>query len=73
MSYWVNVDFPTESYKLHRKDCRHCTPTETPLKGFKELKKDGGWLEFSSKKEARVYWKLQHSNLKWDPCRICFP
>ena len=73
MSYWVNVDFPTRSYKLHRIDCRHCNPTETRLKGVKRLISDGGWLEYSNKKEARDYWRLQHSNLKWNPCKICQP
>ena len=71
MSYWVNVDFPTSSYRLHRVDCRYCTPSETPFKGVKKLKRDGGWLEFSSKVEARNHWKINHANLKWDPCKVC--
>lgn len=73
MSYWVNVDFPTGSYKLHRTDCRHCNSTETTLKGVKRLKSDGGWLEYSNKQEASDHWRLHHSNLKWNPCKVCQP
>lgn len=73
MSYWVNVDFPTRSYKLHRIDCKFSTPTETPLKGVEGLKTDGGWLKFSNKKEARDYWRSHHLNFKWDPCKVCHP
>jgi len=61
------------AYKLHRKDCRHCNPTETTLKGVKSLKSDGGWLEYSNKKEARDNLRLHHSNLKWNPCKVCQP
>jgi hypothetical protein len=73
MSYWVNIDFPFRSYRLHREDCRHCNPTETTWKGIEELKRDGGWLKFSNKKEARDYWKLHHSNFNWEPCKVCHP
>ena len=73
MSYWVNIDKPTTSYKLHRIDCRYCKPVETPNKGLRKIKIDGGWLPFDSKKDAKKYRIFNHSNLHWEPCKICNP
>ena len=60
--YWVNVDKPTKKCTIHAEGCQfERGKYETPLKGIGELRKDGGWLSFSSLEEAEGYcnqaWK----------------
>ena len=73
MSYWVNVDLPTSSYRLHKTICPYCTPRQTLWKGVESLKRDGGWFEFETKDEAKKYMKNIKRKVKWDPCGVCKP
>ncbi len=51
--YWLNVDIPTKKCTLHRAGCIYETSKqETSLKGIRQLKRDGGWLSFSSELDA---------------------
>lgn len=73
MSYWLNIDYPTNIVRLHREECRWCKPSETPLKGVGVMKQDGGWLSFNSYKEAHIEFKKNYSNMNWKPCKTCRP
>lgn len=73
MSYWVNVDLPTSSYRLHKVICPYCTPRETSWKGIESIKRDGGWYEFETKNEAKKFKITLQKNVKWDPCTECNP
>ncbi len=60
--YWVNVDKPTKKCTIHVEGCRfERGKYEMRLKGIGELRRDGGWLSFSSLEEAEGYcnqaWK----------------
>lgn len=57
MRYWLNVDFPTNSAKLHQEGaCQYVTGRyATARKDIGELKVDGGWLGFESEAQAKQY------------------
>jgi hypothetical protein len=55
--FWMNIDKPTKRIVLHHLVCRHQkAKQETPYKGIRELKRDGGWLPFGSHCEAEDYF-----------------
>ncbi len=55
--YWINVDYPWNRCTLHRRGCRYeQAKRETPYKGIEHLKRDGGWLSFSSTRDADDYF-----------------
>ena len=47
MAYWVNVDQPTNSEKIHRDNCRYAVP-------YDKNPKNGGWYYFRTIAEVRV-------------------
>lgn len=57
---WVNVDKPTSRYIIHSEP--GCTfaqrKRETPLKGVGRLKRDGGWLAYTSIDEAQKAYPM---------------
>ena len=59
MTFWVNVDKPTKTCTIHRRECGHVLKSETPYKGIKRLKRDGGWFSFASAEEAEDYCKRE--------------
>ena len=72
--FWLNISRSTGAWKLHKENCRFCTPKETSLKGLNELKHDGGWIEVDSYNSAYEYYKLNHhDNEYWQPCKVCKP
>jgi len=50
--FWINIDIPTKKFTLHHSCYYTEKMTETPNKGVGNLKKDGGWLQMNSLKEA---------------------
>ena len=62
LKYWLNVDIPTKSF-LHSEGCRfEVGKKATPHKGIGELKRDGGWLSFSSILEAKKFFEQKYPN-----------
>jgi len=57
-TYWVNVDKPTKTCTIHTDGICEFErgKYETPYKGIGKLKRDGGWLHFSSREEAQEYY-----------------
>jgi ribosomal protein L24E len=52
----LNIDKSTQCV-LHTEDCHYCkNKKETLLKGIGKLKVDGGWLTFTSAKDARTFF-----------------
>ncbi len=52
--YWLNIDRPTKRSVLHTGGCRHAQAKhETLHKGVGQLKRDGGWLSFTTQDEAQ--------------------
>jgi hypothetical protein len=61
LKYWLNIDKPTQCV-LHSEDCYYSkNKKETLLKGIGELKVDGGWLSFTSAKDARTFFSKELS------------
>lgn len=57
-NYWMNIDKPNQRCVLHLNGCLYeKKKKQTKLKGIRILKKDGGWLNFDSVKEAEKYFK----------------
>lgn len=56
---WIEIDKPTKQITYHFKDdCADVQKKEeTEYKGVGEIKKDGGWLEFSDLSEVIEYYK----------------
>ncbi len=53
---WVNVDKPTNCCTIHLDSCRHVAEKrETEFKGIQDMKRDGGWSELSTLREAREF------------------
>ncbi|MBN2335857.1 hypothetical protein JXL21_09885 [Candidatus Bathyarchaeota archaeon] len=71
--YWLNVDLPTGAVKLHRDGCRYCLARETRKKGVNRLDDNGGWFSFESTSEAKEFFKKNHGDMIWVPCKVCCP
>ncbi|MCR2820053.1 hypothetical protein [Lederbergia panacisoli] len=52
---WMNIDKPTKKCTIHTNCSYLDKKSETKYKGILELKRDGGWLKFDSKNEAKKY------------------
>jgi hypothetical protein len=54
---WVNLDKPTKKLTIHTNlSCIYVlNKKETPNKGIGKLKRDGGWISFTSIEEAQNY------------------
>ena len=63
---WMNVDKPLKSCTYHSDEgCTYILKKgETSLKGVDELKRDGGWIEFSSYLEARKFYSEHFPSFK---------
>ena len=56
VAYWVNVDIPTRSCKLHVESCEHVAKARpSGFKGVGQLLRDGGWYEFAGREEVAAY------------------
>lgn len=54
---WMNIDIPTKKCTIHS-DCVYVDKkSETKYKGILKLKRDGGWLKFKSKNDAKAYYE----------------
>lgn len=60
---WMNVDTPTKKCTIHRKSCRfEREKKETLLKGIGHLKQDGGWIVFTTLRDAQNYFGREYSH-----------
>lgn len=65
---WVNIDKPTKKITIHTDpNCIYIPKGETPYKGIERLKRDGGWLSFSTLSEAQDYC----NNLNFNTTTCC--
>lgn len=58
---WLNIDIPTKKCTIHSSCGFSDNKSETNYKGILELKRDGGWLKFKSKEEAKEYQRRNYS------------
>ncbi|MEH7249494.1 hypothetical protein V7114_22260 [Neobacillus niacini] len=59
---WINIDVPTKKFTLHH-DCQYTEKIkETPFKGVKTLKRDGGWLQVDSLSAAENLFENSYSH-----------
>lgn len=58
---WVNIDIPTKLFTLHEApDCIYIEKMEeTPYKGLKTIKRDGGWMQYENR-DAALQAQLEH-------------
>lgn len=61
---WINVDKPTKKCTIHTNlGCQYLAKkSDTPYKGVEKLKRDGGWLSFSTLTDGENYCKTKHQN-----------
>jgi hypothetical protein len=71
--YWLNVDMPTNSCKLHHENCRYCRPDKTQYKGINKMSRYGGWFNFKTFTEAKRFYQQEVNNMYWHPCKVCNP
>lgn len=71
--FWLNIDIPSKTWRLHSKSCPFCTPSETHRKGLEEMKVNGGWFKFSGYKEAYKSYAEKGEDSLWLPCKYCKP
>jgi hypothetical protein len=71
--FWLNVDFPNQTCTLHREHCNRRPRKEPKYKGFRVMKRDGGWLSFATDAEAETYYRgeRQGKGYKWVRCSYC--
>ena len=59
---WINVDIPIKQIVYHAND--ECSSVsgreETQYRGVGEIKRDGGWLQFSDLSEVIKYHKEKY-------------
>ncbi len=56
MTVWLNIDRPRKICTIHSSSsCRFLKRGETAFKGVGRLKRDGGWLNFTSLAKAEEF------------------
>jgi hypothetical protein len=71
--YVVDVDFKSGSNILHREECVHAVPDNSPDKAVGTLGDGGGWLSFTSPGEALRWLKMNRVRGIIVHCRYCAP
>ncbi|MCW4050719.1 MAG: hypothetical protein NWE89_13395 [Candidatus Bathyarchaeota archaeon] len=71
--FWLNVDHPTNIWKLHKADCVYSKPNDSTRKGVNTTKEEGGWFKFRTHLEAHEFYKKIKPRAVWQPCKICKP
>jgi hypothetical protein len=71
--YVIDVDYKSGSNTLHREECIHAVPDNSPDKAVGELGEGGGWLCFSSPGEALRWLKENRIRGLIVHCRQCAP
>jgi hypothetical protein len=72
LRYWLNIDKPSKKCILHTEGCTYETNKEaTPNKGLGEIKRDGGWLSFSSRQETSAYFKHKWASRGYELSEGC--
>ena len=70
----MNIDKPTRRCVVHYEICKYARgKRETPFKGVKRMKRDGGWMPFPSIQEARNYFDENWLPLRYEfsLCQFC--
>jgi hypothetical protein len=71
--YVLDVDFKSGSNTLHREECVHAVPDNSPDKEVGKLGDGGGWLRFTSPGEALRWLKENRVRGLIVHCRHCAP
>jgi hypothetical protein len=71
--YVLDVDFKSGRNTLHRGECVHAVPDNSPDKAEGRLAEGGGWLSFSSPGEALRWLKTNKVRGLITHCRLCAP
>jgi len=70
--YWLNIDKTTKKCVIHINGCSYERKKEETLwKGISELKRDGGWLSFTSMDEAERHFRNEWSKQGYELSRDC--
>jgi hypothetical protein len=70
---WLNVDFPDRLCTVHKSSCAYVLHEETPLKGIRQMKDDGGWYDFTKVDEAESWSALNYPQYQFKKCGKCKP
>lgn len=71
--YVMDVDYKSGQNTLHREDCVHAVPDNSPDKAVGKLGEGGGWLRFTSPGEALRWLKQNRVRGLIVHCRQCAP
>jgi len=71
--YVMDIDFKSGSNTLHREDCVHAVPDNSPDKTVGALSEGGGWISFTSPGEAVRWLKENRVRGLIVHCRRCAP
>ncbi len=72
-NYWLNVDIVTKTATLHALGCTHeIDKRDTEYKGIGRLKRDGGWLGFTTRDDADRHARANLQGYKVKTCGLCF-
>ncbi len=71
--FWLDVDLKSGRNTVHRDDCVHSVPENTPSKGMSEMGDEGGWFSFSSMGETVRHTKINRINGLIMFCSHCKP
>jgi len=72
VSYWANIDIPTETFTIHRSDCYY-KPRATQNKGVNKIKRYGGWMSFKDIHTATTVYNDEYSKFTYNLCKFCKP
>lgn len=68
---WINVDIPDRLCTVHKASCGLILHEDTPLKGIRKMKDDGGWYDFASIEEAESWSMLNYRLYQFKKCGKC--
>ncbi len=71
--YVMDVDFKSGSNTLHREECVHAVPDNSPDKAVGELREGGGWISFTNPGEALRWLKENRIRGLIVHCKRCAP
>ena len=73
MRLWLNIDLPTSIATLHVSTCQYSVNKRvSTFKGVGDLRRDGGWLSFTSEDEAESYVRsYSDRRLSFKRCSRC--
>ncbi|AXI10168.1 hypothetical protein CV093_15995 [Oceanobacillus sp. 143] len=69
--FWINIDKPTKTIKIHHTECKYIVKKETKYKGLERELRDGGWFLIDSSEAAQQFFYYSYPDFDRRQCNAC--